>query len=188
MTDQEQIDAISNGDNAVLEQIYKSFQVEFIQWCQSKYGFDHDSAKELFHESILAFFNNIKRGKLRSLSSSIKTYLFAIGKNKVKEKSRSKMIAVEQYLVDNIASENFDDKLGEIQNQRITLITKFLGQLGVSCKNILEAYYYFNMRMDDIASKFGYKNAATVKNLKYKCIVQLKQFISTGSNTNSTLK
>jgi hypothetical protein len=37
--------------------------------------------------------------------------------------------------------------------------------------------YYHNCSIEDITKKFGYKNADTAKNQKYKCMQRLKKIV-----------
>ena len=46
--------------------------------------------------------------------------------------------------------------------------------LGDPCRSILQLFYYKRMSMEDITALMGYKNAATTKNLKYKCLKRLQ--------------
>ena len=57
----------------------------------------------------------------------------------------------------------------------LVLVEQSLEQLGEPCKSLLELYYYDKMTMEDIAETLNYKNAATAKNLKYKCLNRLRK-------------
>ena len=60
---------------------------------------------------------------------------------------------------------------------RLKLVTDAIYSLGVSCKRILDYYYFEQMSMALIALQLGYKNKDTVKNLKYKCLKRLLSMI-----------
>lgn len=48
-------------------------------------------------------------------------------------------------------------------------------QLGEPCRRILELFYYHQKTMDQISELMEYKNKQTVRNLKYKCLIRLRQ-------------
>lgn len=171
------IERISSGDIVDLAHIYKFYRVEFISWIIKTYSCTPDEAKDIYQFSILVFYENIKNGRLRQLKSSIKTYLFAIGKNKVMEEKRARNKFI--YQEDNtntikddpIATEEMDER----HENQLKTVEKCLKILGEPCKSILEQYYYHKKSMEEITSTLDYKNADTVKNLKYKCINRLRK-------------
>ena len=57
---------------------------------------------------------------------------------------------------------------------KLQLVSKGLEKLGEPCKTLLELYYFHDMSMDQIAENLDYKNRATAKNLKYKCLNRLR--------------
>ena len=62
----------------------------------------------------------------------------------------------------------------EEKELKLQLVAKGLEKLGEPCKTLLELFYFNNMSMDEIASQLSYKNRATAKNLKYKCLGRLR--------------
>ena len=56
---------------------------------------------------------------------------------------------------------------------------KAISNLGEPCKSLLEAYYLQKRSMLEIATSFGYTNAETAKNQKYKCLMRLKKIFFT---------
>lgn len=47
-------------------------------------------------------------------------------------------------------------------------------KLGTACKNLLDLYYFEKLSWEEISFKLGYKNAASAKNQKYKCLNKLR--------------
>src|SRR5690606_1870039 len=120
--------------------------------------------------SFFIFYDNIMTGKLENLSSNIKTYLFAIGKNKILELSRRN--AKYSYNINEEIYEMGEEELEMTQEREKHFHQISLGllQLGDPCKKILEMMYYESRSMDYITEKLGYKNVDTTKNQKYKCL------------------
>jgi RNA polymerase sigma factor (sigma-70 family) len=113
-------------------------------------------------------------GKLSEVKSSIKTYLFAIGKNKVFEgyrrQARTRTV--------NTPVPDCEEPAGDEPeyNERLLELSKVcLTKLGDPCRQILESYYYHRKSMQAIATGLGYKNEQTAKNQKYKCLLRLRE-------------
>jgi RNA polymerase sigma-70 factor (ECF subfamily) len=169
------IEKIKNGDKAQLEAIYKAHKVEFVNWITTQYHCSESDAKDIYQFAIITFYDNIRNEKLSQLNSSVKTYLFAIGKHKVLEQKKAaikfRYLPEEQEpAMPDIGK--WDDELYE---ESLQLVEKCLVKLGEPCKSLLELYYFHGLSMEEIADKMNYKNRFTSKNLKYKCINRLRR-------------
>ena len=167
------LEKIRNGDNDQLEVIYNDFRSEFVAWITHHFQCSRDEAKEVFQVSVIAFYNNIMSGRIQSLDSSIKTYLFAIGKNKFLEYQKfgnkfENISDSENELIDIVSIEKQE------KEQKLQMMERCIELLGDPCKSLLELYYYEKLTMDDISRKLSYKNQSTTKNLKYKCLLRLR--------------
>jgi RNA polymerase sigma-70 factor (ECF subfamily) len=169
------VERIKGGDKTQLESIYKAYKFEFIAWITRNYSCTEEEAKDVYQFAILTFYDNINKGRLVELQSSIKTYLFAIGKNKILEykKVASRFQSKDENEIADIPEiDNWDTDLRE---KNLSLVERCLEKLGDPCKSLLQLYYYHGMSMDDITDKMEYKNRLTTKNLKYKCINRLRK-------------
>jgi len=175
MSDEEIIEGIIAGANHVLERVYVQFRDEFVLWIIKHYDCNVEDAKELYQLSVLIFYENIASGRITMLKSSIKTYLFAVGKNKFLEwrKAGKKFTGEINYYLEDRGEEEKEEK--ENKELQLELLEAGMNQLGDACKNILRLFYFLKKSMDEITGILGYKNADTVKNQKYKCMQRLKK-------------
>lgn len=168
------IKKIKANENAALKEIYQKHRDACVQWLKHEYVFSNDDAVEIFQLAVIILYDNVRAGKLTNLSSSIKTYLFGIARNKAMELIRSHKhqtnIDVVQVVSTYVASE-YEEEDG-IEN--IALASKALEKLGDPCKSLLTQFYYHNKSMDEITTTMNYKNADTTKNQKYKCLKRLQ--------------
>ncbi len=172
------IEKLRLGDKGNLEDVYKAYREEFINWLTKNYQCDMEEARDLYQYAILVFYKNAMAGKLDALQSSIKTYLFAIGKNQVLKKAQRNS-KFSYNIVDNLMDHSDDDKHDKIQYERnLIQVHEALQELGDSCKELIKLTYFNRLSMDEITSKMGYKNSDTTKNLKYKCVQRLKKIIN----------
>jgi len=170
------IEKIRNGDEQALAEAYEAYRPEFIRWAQKQYGCPEEDAKEAYQVSFFVFYDNVLTGKLWEVSSTIKTYLFAIGRNKIFEQHR--------YNARNLHGMNEEVMRFEIlppdseeKEEKYKVIEQGMQQLGSPCREILEMVYYAKRSMDYITQELGYKNVATTKNQKYKCMQRLKKIV-----------
>ncbi|MEN7549741.1 sigma-70 family RNA polymerase sigma factor [Rapidithrix thailandica] len=171
------IESIKNGEEEALTQLYIRYRTEFIAWMNKAYGCSSEQAREIYQQAIIIFYENITTGKLTELKSSEKTYLFAIGKNKFLEESKAAQRFTDETedVLQGLTYEKEEYK--EEEEKVLVVVEECLGKLGDPCKTLLELYYYHKKSMAEICELLQYKNPATAKNLKYKCMNRLRKII-----------
>ncbi len=171
------VEKIRNNGEQEIEKIYKANRDEFLSWARRNFSCSFDDAKEVYQQSIVIFYENIMSGKITEFRSQVKTYLFAIGKNKLLESIRDKnrvQSMEDENIIENIDLFSFDEE----HEQNLVLVEQAISKLGDPCRKLLQQYYYHKKSMADIAELMDYKNADTVKNLKYKCLQRLKKLFN----------
>jgi RNA polymerase sigma factor (sigma-70 family) len=179
MTDSELLQLIRASDPKGLDSLYKTFRQEFIQWIIKFSRCSREDAQEYYQAAVIILYDNIHAGKLDQLNSSLKTYLFGVGKNlawnSYRQELRKQKAGAEFYLMNHVQ----EDTLLEINPKEINLelIGACLEKLGDPCHQLLDLYYYKKKSMDEIAEKLDYKNTDTAKNQKYKCMERLRKMV-----------
>ena len=163
----------SNPDKAVTL-IYDQYRAEAINWIVKDYKMNREDAEEIFQTSIVLLFENFITGKLIEFTSGIKTYLFAIIKNKIIHHNRLKS-KFSNYEISNLLKDSIVEDYIEINESDLNLSLFALEKLGHPCKSILEYSFYQQKNIEEITSLMEYKNTDTTKNLKYKCIKRLQK-------------
>lgn len=174
------ISKIKEGNEEALIDLYKSYRNEFIFWAKKNYQLEEDDSKDIFQDTILAFYNNVITGQLTELTSELKTYLFQIGKFKIinflKKQNRSVTFSHFDLLKVVEPNENQMQDKEELEFIKAT-VKKFLNEQCDDCKKILESYYFKDMDMKSIAKEMGYKNADVAKKKKYECFKKLATMV-----------
>jgi RNA polymerase sigma factor (sigma-70 family) len=175
MTQDEIIQKIKAGGQAELGLVYETYRKEFLHWIVKEYNCSTDDSQDIYQLTILVFYDNIKNGKLEHLVSSVKTYLFGIGKNMVmdlgRKAKRNTPIDKERWLNDYL----MDEPDNAPTEQMISSARKALVKLGEPCRQLIELFYYGKKTMEEITSELNYKNAETAKNQKCKCMKRLRK-------------
>ena len=182
MTDPLIIEEIKNGNNTQLAEIYKAYRSEFVGWASSHYQCGKEEARDIYQASIITLYDNIINEKLLQLNGSVKTYLFAIGKNKIMELRRSDKKFDLTREVQNIDVADPDSHQEESEKQQkekqLKIVQHCLEKLGEPCRTMLELYYYHETGLDKLAEMLHYKNGDTVKNLKSRCLIRLRELVT----------
>jgi RNA polymerase sigma factor (sigma-70 family) len=181
------IQRIRSGGQTELGMIYEEYRSEFLQWITKEYDCSMDDGKDMYQLAILIFYDNIRQGKLEYLVSSVKTYLFGIGKNLAKDNMRKekKFTPINQekwlkeYLIDE-PDQPLDDGI-------FALAKRALEKLGQPCKRLIELFYYENKNMQEITEAMQYKNSETAKNQKCKCMARLRKLVDQEIERNSNV-
>lgn len=171
------IEAIKAGSEKILFNIYETYRNEFVSWTIHNHQISVEEAKDVFQESVIALYKNVKANKLESIEVSIKTYLFGIGKNIILNAIKRRNI--ESKVLENfsIGNENGIQEHYEYEHL-VSLVKRLYRSMGSPCKEILEMFYERGFDMESIASRIGYKNADVAKKKKYECLNYLEQRIS----------
>lgn len=165
---------IANDDRSVLDLLYKEYRVPFMNYFK-KYSIPEEEIKDLYQDTMIAFYQNGVRGKLSNLKSSIKTYVFGIGKHKAIDllRKKSKTVEIEKPIE---GFEVLDLERGELTTEQKKLKKHFLS-LGESCKKMLIMFYYRGLDISEIVTMGGYKDANSVKSHKSRCLKQLRSLV-----------
>lgn len=169
------ITEIKTDENAALRQLYASYKGECITWLTTKGNVQLADAKEIFQTSVVILYDNVISGKLTELNSNIKSYLIGICKNKAYElfRQQKKTRATDEFpTIRSYIMEGVEEK--QALEGRIDRLTAALNALGDPCRRLLQLFYYKKLSMEQITGVMAYKNAATTKNLKFKCIKRLQ--------------
>lgn len=170
------VSQIRQGDLKVFDVLYPKYRDEFCQWLKKSYQLDEESCKDIYQQSIVILFENVRDEKLVKLTSSLKTYIFSIGRNKAREHMSyvKKHVLNQDYKFDSIDSIELGDNIEELQ---LSTIETCLSELKNPCKGIIIDFYYHKKSMDVIAKRFGYKNTDSAKNQKSKCMRKLRTLV-----------
>ena len=170
------IDRIRRGDNAELQKVYEMYRGEFMVWANKHFDLDFEECKEAYQLSMVQFYENVVSGKLQVFTSDPKTYIFGIGKNKIRE---LRELRLKQPEAGRFEAESTDERLS--RESLLNKVEQALHQLGDPCQKLLELYYYKKMSLAEITLALEYKNTDTTKNLKYKCLNRLRKLFIGGN-------
>lgn len=177
----EWLNSVRNENSKALELVYRAYRIEFVNWLCTKTSANKEMALDVFQESVLALYKNAKLGRLDNITSSVKTYLFAIGKQIFLYKNRQHKIKTKSLIEEDVPLRQLMvfPKETDSLTDRQQMISKLLKKMRPNCKNILYLFYYENHRLKEIAEKLNYKNTNVVKVMKIRCMEALRKLVAT---------
>src|SRR5688572_10581676 len=102
LSDGEVIELIRQRDQKGLTTLYEAFRSEFVSWAIKFTRCSENDAFDYYQATIIIVYDNVLAGKVENLRSSLKTYVFSIGKNLAwqhkRQQARSQKMTAEYYL------------------------------------------------------------------------------------------
>lgn len=169
------IQALKQGDKRQLQLFYEANRDPFLRFAQ-RYSLSKEDVLDIYQDAIIAFIENIEKGKINELKSSVTTYLFAIGKLMIFQKLKKGVQTDFCTDFENLGMvwEEFDEDDAQHDEQNLA---RALAKLGDQCKVILELFYYRGMKLETIRTTLGYESKDVVKSQKSRCLSQLKKLM-----------
>ena len=182
MTDISILKGLKNGDASALKFVYLNNKDVFLAFSK-KYSLSENDALDIYQDSVLALRENVATGKLVELKSSLKTYLFSIGKHMIFDYLRTKkrMISIknEDFKLSNLP-DGFEILFKEESNSKEQQLKLVFDQLGEKCKVILTLFYYQGYSNEEITKSLKYNSKDVVKSQKSRCLKTLKEKMNHG--------
>ncbi|MEM6773047.1 MAG: sigma-70 family RNA polymerase sigma factor, partial [Bacteroidota bacterium] len=174
--DQKILDAIRQGDQDQLGLLYDRHRQAFIAFA-ANYGLREERAVDLWQDSIIAFYENVTSGKLTTLTSSLKTYLFSIGRFRIldehrRQKRQTTLTENGQELIEIHPDQQFTPSEANEE------LDAAVNRLGDKCRQLLVHFYYDNFAVEAIAHRMGYANENTVSAHKSRCMKKLRELLT----------
>jgi RNA polymerase sigma-70 factor (ECF subfamily) len=175
----DELELVRSGDSAVLRELYRKHRSAFIQWAKKKYtgvvGREADAdVADVYQQTFTIFYFNVRDGKFTGMTSSIRTYIFAIGKNLLNKLAEQKRTAepIDDVKESDLPADTIFERYEATHRQQ--LVGALLDNLGEPCKTILTKYYYEDFSMESIAERMGYKTAGVAKKKKCECLTKIR--------------
>jgi RNA polymerase sigma factor (sigma-70 family) len=166
---------IRDGDLKILDEIYLEVKPIFISFAKKNFSsIQGEDIDDIYQDSIIIFYQNIRRGVLTEIHSSVSTYIIQIGKIKLIQ--HSNQLKKTRNVKENLVAKKDDESF---YNKKIDDAVQFVfSKMTDSCRQILHLFYFEKIPMDKIALLLNYKNADTVKSKKNRCISTFNSNVS----------
>lgn len=152
-------------DQEILVDIYRESFPTAVQLVK-RLGGTAEEAKDVFHDALLIYLERKANGKL-NIQTSPKAYLLGITKI-LWLHSRDQHFSPLPDEVGNFIAEERED----VEEERNLL--DYLALAGQKCMQMLKAFYYDHLSLQEIANRFGFSGVRSATVQKYKCIQKIR--------------
>ena len=156
------ISLISQGNMEVLDQVYTTYKPAYLNWARQRFpSTNQQDIVDSWHDSIIAFYEQVISKKLISLTCEIKTYLFTIGYRSLlkKHKKIQKIFddeEIDKKLIDASLNLFFEEE-DPLKEQREMLL-KEINQLPTQSQQILMLRFIEGKSLKDISEIVNYNS------------------------------
>lgn len=166
------------ADQAWYSALYGEHRNAFLKWAQQHYGVEADAAKDAFQEAVVVLYRKAKSGELSALQCSVRTYLFAVGRNQllnhlrvVKRHTDLDGDGIPEHLLGT------NDMEGQERELIAEQVRQKLDELKPDDRRVLELYYLEDQDMDAVAHAMGLKNRNVAKKKKHFALQRLIELV-----------
>ncbi len=145
-----------------------------------RYGLSKDDLLEVYQDACLVVFENAQKGKLNDLKSTLKSYLFGVGKFLIYKRYRELKKQEEISIEEETSESFFDPFIEQVPNPRVRSLQLAIPKLGKKCRALLSMFYFEEKSLDEIMDTTDYKKKSVIKSQKSRCIKQLREIIENG--------
>lgn len=157
---------------AVIKQLYAVYRGGYVRFAKH-YTSNQELILDSFQEAVIGFYENLILNKINNKETKVRTYVWAIGKNKLLNALRTTPTE-ELSIMSDISTSDIDPMAEKYKD----LLQRAFSQLGPKCRMIITKYYYHRYSIESIAIAMDYKNENTVKAHKSRCLSKLRDIIS----------
>lgn len=162
--------------HAFYRALYSEHRAAFVKWARQRYDVREEEAIDAFQEAVIVLYRKAQDDELSGLQCSLRTYLFAVGRNQLL--TRMRVLRRQEDLHEEshgIPDEALDTNAMDEQEREATaqLVRQRLAELKPDDRRVLELYYLEGKDMDAVAAALGLKNRAVAKKKKYYALQRL---------------
>ncbi len=171
---------IKTGNQKAVRNLYESYRLSFRLFLMRYYNADEQDAMDVYPEAFTKFYYNIIDGKLKPpLKSSLKTYLFSIGKHVFYKRhfnKYSKSVDLKEQIDDQSISANVLDKFDH--DSEAALVQSLLEKIGEKCKELLTMIYINEFETEAIVSRLELPSNGALRKRKFDCLKKMRSLMS----------
>ncbi len=162
-TDAESVDKITG--------MFEAYRNPFIAFFSKQFPLEKAEIEDIYQESFIVLYQDIRKGKLDGLSASLKTYLFRVGINKTLNYIRD----TKKYVDLSEISDMGESEETEVREKQKEIVRRLVLEMGDPCSKVLGMALWLKKSMEEIARAMNYKTSQVAKNKKHACLKSLKE-------------
>ena len=170
------LQAAQQEDHDWYRALYAEHRNAFVKWARQQYQVREEEARDAFQEAVIVLYRKSRAGEVTALNCSVRTYLFAVGRNHLLTHLRvvRRHDALDEQahgIPDHLLATNSMDE--QEKEATAELVRQRLAELKPDDRRVLELYYLEGKDMDAVAEALGLKNRNVAKKKKHFALQRL---------------
>lgn len=174
MQENQIVDGLKKRNSAAYDLLYTFYYPTIENFVKRNSG-TADDAKDIFQETIIVLLDKVPK-KDFILTSSIKTYIFAVASNlwlkRLRDAKRITQLH-DDYDLEDMTLAEWEQK-EEMASSRNS-IQKIFNKISRHCLVFLTKTFLAGATREKLIEEMGYRNPHTFDNQKYKCLEQARK-------------
>jgi|SRR5690606_29221493 len=147
----------------------------------SKRSGTFEEAKDVFHDALLIYYEKMYAGQL-TLRQGESAYIFGIARHVwTRRYVENQRLASLDQLMAGFNGDDMERDWGDDATCTETVsdkrILRLLQTAGRKCMEMLTAFYYEKLDMQELAHRFGFSGSRSATVQKFKCLEKVKQVV-----------
>ena len=166
-----------------IRQLYDAYNKQFKKWAEWHFPkYDSYTHEDVFHEALIIYLENSKKGKFQNLNVPLINLLIGIGHKLFLKKWTSKQLLTFPEQIPESEKENLTNVLDtiiaeETETEKAAWLKDGFDKLGEECQELLTLFYYEQKKIPEIVELLGYKNENVASASKSRCLKTLKDIL-----------
>lgn len=165
------------------EHLYRSYYRMVAHYVNQNNG-NNEDAKDAFQDTIVALLKAINKPEFQlQKGTKLGTFIYAIARRIWLMKLREKRIVSRnlEHLEDKLVYDDSGIEEKKVFEQKHLLLAKILKKIGKECRQLLDAYYFKKIPLNEVARLLGYTDGF-VRVKKNRCMNEFRKKIKLDSD------
>lgn len=165
---------LKNGDRQRWHRFFEDNRQPFAAFLVKYGNVNNNEADQMYQEAIVLLHRNIREERLVTpLRSSLRTYLFAIGKNLCRKRSQSKLIFPDE--VPDLPENPIEDE--HHRRHCAELVSRLLNKLGGMCKQFLTLVFIEEKPAREVCELMQIPSPEAFRKRKFDCLRKMRRLV-----------
>ncbi|MEL6534628.1 MAG: sigma-70 family RNA polymerase sigma factor [Bacteroidota bacterium] len=175
----------SRKEDQALKELYQAY-FPYIRAYVLKNNGTAEEAQDLFQDTLLVFYQQIKQGLV--IEHSIKAFLYSVARYRWLHKLRDSRPADDIEDTPEAVAVTEDTLSILAKEEKIGVLTQLVERLGETCKKLLTMVYFDRVPYKVIVERLQFNTEGQAKTQKYRCLKQLRDIVRNNPEISNVLR
>jgi RNA polymerase sigma-70 factor (ECF subfamily) len=170
------LEQLRQGDDELFKTLYQTYKGDFAHWLRNAYQVSEETALDCFQEAMSNLYLNAYTGQIRVSNASLKTYLFAIGRNQLFKINHQYDKEFQLNFPEEEDDEAFIEWMYDPEREKTIegeKVRHLLDSIEKPCRKVLQLVYLSSNTYEQTAKLLGYSTQG-LRTKKWRCLKKLR--------------